>query len=140
VGNNKLNIGGFFKMELIDLVGRHKLTGVEFGQEQYGYSDDSEYIMFILDGVTYLAKEDPDDGYGSYMGELEVTDKIIKNKFDEVEVFCMMREEYASEVLEIYDTNNDRLILAVGTENTDDWYPWFECKYYPENMFINDNN
>ena len=47
---------------LESLCGIHTLSAVE-----YGHSDDgqSELFYFTLDGITYCAEEDPDDGYRS---------------------------------------------------------------------------
>ena len=60
-------------MQLNDLVGAHKLSGVDRLYEKVeSYSrydpDSGEVFRFELDGVTYGAHEDPSDGYRSMMG------------------------------------------------------------------------
>lgn len=134
-------------MELKDLVGEHLLSGFEHGDEKYNYDDsyedEREYCLFILDNVTYLASEDPNDGYRSYCNELEITDRKVKNTFKPIEVICKMAKYDDSyednDVLEIYDMYNKKLILAIGTRSYDGYYPWYECEYHPENMSINEN-
>lgn len=59
-------------MQLNDLVGAHKLSGVDRLYEKVeSYSrydpDSGEVFRFELDGVTYGAHEDPSDGYRSMM-------------------------------------------------------------------------
>lgn len=134
-------------MELSNLIGKHILTGVEYGTERYkdcfNDEDDRQYVIFKLDDVEYLASEDPDDGYRSVCNELEIVINKIKNIFQPIEVFCKMRKDNdndygGNDVLEIYDVINNKLILAIGTMNTDDYYPWFEFEYNPENMNINE--
>lgn len=51
-----------------------------------------EIIGFILDGVTYKAIEDPDDGYRSFCTELQVCDEVISNKFPTQKVRGSMKE------------------------------------------------
>lgn len=129
-----------------DLVGNHILSGVDYGSKivsRYGDEDDSEYVTFILDNVAYTAIEDPEDGYRSCCDDLIVNPcGTIHNAFDPVEVVCKMREndDYeVNDVLEVYDVKTEKLILAIGTMNTDDYYPWFEFEYNPENMILNQN-
>ena len=60
-------------LNLSDLVGAHVLSGIETGVRAFDDSfwcETSNYIKFTLDGITYMAVEDPDDGYRSYMGEI----------------------------------------------------------------------
>ena len=132
-------------MTFSELVGKHELTGVEYGTKLIkNYCDEEEnreYVTFILDGISYTAIEDPEDGYRSCCEDLIVNPcGFISNTFDPIEVNCKMREnsEYEiNDVLEIYDLGTSKLILAIGTMNTDDYYPWFEFEYNPENMICN---
>lgn len=131
--------------ELMDLVGKHILSGIEVGSmEHKGYWGNTEiyaYIKFTLDGVNYLATEDPADGYRSYMNELETSDTPCKIRLPNIEVCCRMREDdewMRNDVLEFLDVLNGKKILAVGTENYDDYYPYCVLEYTPENMSCND--
>ena len=130
--------------ELKDLVGKHILSGIEVGiieREAWGYLEKCEYIKFTLDGVNYLAVEDPNDGYRSYMNDLEVSDTPCKIHLPNVEVVCQMREDNyyeRNDVLEFVDVLNGKKILAVGTGNYDDYYPYCVLEYMPENMSCNE--
>ena len=131
-------------MELKDLVGKHILQGIELGTEpadQGFWSVDSNFILFALDGVTYKATENPDDGYRSYLNDLEIVDKKPHIKIPDVEVVGIMREDDDSEkndVIEFRDVNNGRCVLAIGTGNTYDYYPYCVLSYKSENMSCND--
>lgn len=66
-------------MELKDLVGRHKLSGVDYmpsimEDEFYNCGND---ILLCLDGITYLMTEDGDDGWRSYVSRIEVTERDV---------------------------------------------------------------
>ena len=72
-------------MELSDLVGIHKLSGVETGQvnvtDEFGDTQDCGFVKFTLDGVHYMAVEDPDDGYRSRCRELVVSEQAPRYSF-----------------------------------------------------------
>lgn len=117
-------------MELRELVGPHLLSGVDMTS-----SGDANGIVFVLDGVAYQAMEDPSDGYRSYLGELSVVDADgVKNRFAAVPVLARMRDD---DVLEVLDGGSGDIVLAIGTENADDYYPWFVGDFTPEHMSVN---
>ena len=130
-------------MELKDLVGVHLLSGIDEGVEQYGESWerlDSSNVLFTLDGITYKAVEDPDDGYRSYLGDIFVSDTKPKFTFPPQEVYGRMMDDddYSSNnVIQFIDTTTNLVVLAIGTENTDDWYPYCVIRWNPENLLIN---
>ena len=135
-------------MELRDLVGRHILTDIETGEMSIPcwwnpkITEDCNYIKFELDGVIYLAVEDPDDGYRSLMRDLQITDLPCKTRIPNLEVECRMMpnsEKYGDihDVLEFYDVKNNLCVLSVGTMYVDDYYPCCELTYTPENMHFN---
>jgi hypothetical protein len=133
-------------MELKELVGAHILSGVEVGCEErklHIWTESCNYVKFTLDGVTYKAVEDPSDGYRSYMEELEVSETPCKIKLPNIEVLCELSEvgeyEGESDVLCVYDVLSGKKIMAVGTENYDDYYPCCVLEYHPENMYCNIN-
>jgi hypothetical protein len=131
-------------MELEDLVGKHILSGVDEDSksiERYGSLENCNVINFVLDGTTYSATEDPEDGYRSSMDEIIVSDFTVKNSFAGIEVLGIMRgtTDYSkNDVIDFFDTKNGKLVLSVGTENTDDYYPSFVASFVPENMSVND--
>jgi hypothetical protein len=134
------------KIELENLKGEHTLSGIEVGEREFknfwGHKEECGYIKFTLDGITYIAVEDPDDGYRSYMRDLEIVDEDCEIKLPDIKVCCKMREDdkgwnETNEVLEFIDLINCETILAIGTGNTSDYYPYCVLDYYPERMSCN---
>lgn len=141
-------------IKLEDLLGEHWLDAVDYNTVQReswtGRLTDANSITFRLDGVCYTAIEDPDDGYRSTMEELIVDDDVtMKNVFNPTWVLCRpsepKREYYSSEhsnddgieLIEFVDVWNGEVILVVGTDHSDQWYPVFVSNWIPENMAVN---
>jgi len=132
-------------VELESLVGKHTLTAVGSGTESIkcwgdGF-EDCESLTFTLDGVTYSAVEDPDDGYRSSMRYLKVTDSRAEYAITPHEVIATMRgkDEYGSEneVLDFVDAITGKVVLSVGTADIDDYYPGFVAEWVPQNLAAN---
>jgi hypothetical protein len=107
---------------------------------QWGDSfEDCQVINFVLDGVTYTAIEDPNDGYRSTMREIATSDKSVSNTFTGQEVLAKMREndKYEHDILDLIDVVTGKVVLSVGTGNTDDYYPYWVAEFTPENMGAN---
>lgn len=123
-------------MELKNLVGKHILSGIETGQIKDGCS----YINFTLDGVTYKAIEDPEDGYRSYLTDLEISEEQCLYKLPDVSVICSMRPEMeeVNDILTFVDAKNGKEFLAIGTGNIEDYYPYCVLEYEPENLSCNE--
>ncbi len=131
-------------MELKDLVGLHSLSSVDITIEkvkQYGETyEDAEAIRFVLDGITYKAIENPDDGYRSYCNELEVCNEIVSNTFAPHKVMAKMKEDGSyqkNDTLQLIDVITGKVVLEVGTDNTDDYYPYCVMQWNPENLAAN---
>lgn len=132
---------------LESLVGEHVLDAVDTSTEsvkrEYGdYYEDCEIIRFRLDGIVYTAIEDPSDGYRSCLERLFVSaDAPVSNVFPPIRVLARKkeREEYGGEpdVLELIDLVTGKTVMAVGTDNSDDYYPSFVGSFWPENMATN---
>lgn len=126
-------------IELESLVGLHELSGVSFDtippEQPLGSSyGDANRCTFIIDGVAYQAIEDPDDGYRSSLDcLLKCSAADVTNTFTPIKVLGAMRGGNA-DVIDFADVRNGKVILSVGTENTDDYYPWFEATWTPENI------
>lgn len=130
-------------MELRDLVGEHELSGLDtfIKKATETYYDDANGYRFVLDGITYCAIEDPGDGYRSNLEDLEVTTDKVDYTFPPQKVICKMREdeEYSkNDVLELYDAVTNKLVLAIGTDDYDDYYPCCIMQWSPENLAINE--
>lgn len=124
-------------MELFDLVGEHILSGVEQGYVlNEGYAAyDAGYLQFTLDGVTYRAVENPDDGYRSHCESLEIVEEKCKVEIPPTKVLCSMAPDNGREtmdVLEFRELTSGNTVLRVGTANTDDYYPYCVFEWKPE--------
>lgn len=123
---------------LKSLVGRHILSGIETGEyhiEEYPYGA-ANYIKFTLDGITYMAKEDPDDDFRSYLDGLDITEKPCLYQFPGIQIICRMVKG-PRDVLEMIDYISGREILVIGTDYTEPDYPVCIFRYKPENASCN---
>lgn len=131
--------------DLIDLIGKRMLDAVDFSTDRVKQYDDQyedcSVCRFRLNGIVYTAIEDPEDGYRSCMASLDVSDAEMTNVFPPVEVLGKHRTKRefgcVDDVLELVDTVTGKVVLEVGTDNTDDYYPSFVASFHPENMAVN---
>lgn len=146
-----------FTVGLEDLVGEFDLSGVDRDstliKESWGDGiEDCQILSFILNDITFTAVEDPNDGYRSSMRHVLVEKFEVHNEFQPIRVYTKYRQDNSHEIkgidddwynreecdiLEMYDKDNDKLILRIGTGNTSDYYPYFVAEWRPENMEIN---
>ena len=130
-------------IELKTLIGKHILTGVDFETEAVKQWDDCyedcEVVRFELDGKTYIAMEDPSDGYRSCMKDCKVVDEKPKNVFDGVEVMGIMKPDGydKNDTIQFYDIKSGKIVLEIGTDNYDDYYPCWVGRWTPENLHVN---
>lgn len=134
-------------VELKSLVGKHVLSGVDEVNRKMeiyeGEFEDCQCINFVLDGITYTAIEDPSDGYRSALDSLIRSDDKVSNNFTPIEVtvsYVETSDEHSGvcDILEFRDTKNGKLVLEIGTDNVDDYYPVFVGSFIPENLSINE--
>jgi len=133
--------------ELKDLLGEHWLDAVDFSVVQVTEYDerliDASAIRFRLDGVAYTVVEDPDDGYRTTMGEMFVSDGAdMKNVFAPVWVAGRWQEKGEHDdgdpdVIELVDIWTGKVVISVGTDYGDEYYPSFVSYFAPENMVHN---
>lgn len=139
-------------MELQDLVGNHILDAVDFSNEQvktWGDEfEDCEVVRFRLNGQVFAATEDPSDGYRSSMRDIaSLGDVPMQNVFRPQAVVGRYQSErpayegadytYQCDILELVDARTGKVVLEVGTDNTDDYYPSFVSSFHPEAMSCN---
>lgn len=135
------------------LIGHHVLDAVDENSEhiknEYGSGyEDCRVIRFRLDGVVYAAIEDPDDGYRSSLDRIVILEEPMTNVFTPIDVIVYIKTKTIDEksgeedgdvsILEIVDRKNHKTVLEVGTDNTDDYYPYFVGVFSPHNMSTND--
>jgi len=130
-------------VDFSSLLGEHVLSGVDMAVEQrktYGDSyEDANACRFVLDGVAYTALEDPSDGYRSCLDKVFVGGSVA-NTFSPIKVVGTMRPAgsyHANDVLTFIDSATGLIVLEVGTEDSDDYYPGFVAAFHPENMASN---
>lgn len=121
------------------LAGRHVLTGLDretIEREIYGVPESSETMWMVLDGVCWEIWENPDDGYRGHHEGPEKSDRAVKNTFAPVEVLAIHVSggDYGSDVLELRHAGTAELVLRVGTEDVDDYYPSWVCEWGPEEL------
>jgi hypothetical protein len=128
-------------MKLKDLEGRHFLSGVDF--ESQSIHGDCSVVRFRLDGIVYCARENAEDYYRSLMGELEIVKDDMTNVFGPVEVIAEHAPGYVwsdgtgtDDILWIKNAKTNKPILVVGTEEYNNYYPYFVARFSPENIEI----
>ncbi len=123
-------------MELKELVGKHKLYGVDFETFETKYGD-AQLIRFKLGRNIYVATENPEDGYRSCMAEITISKDKMKNTFKPQRVIarCWAQNKYnEADMLELISVKTGKIVLEVGTDNSDDYYPSFVASFTPENF------
>ena len=128
--------------------GPHWFSGIdEFhtdGDNDFGWSALDGFAI-IIDGKTYLAVEDADDGYRSYaylrpLGEDEHVEVI--NQFEPQLVYAdSFREVDGSEYIDrevlVLKNKFNQMVLEISTDHSDNYYPVGCVRYYPENLPCN---
>lgn len=115
----------------------NELVGKTFGF--YGVDN----LMFKLGRMVLEAKENESDGYRSYLGSIEVVDGpdpiyplFFKTPIAKVRVVRVPASKTntrdAFEGYHLVDVVDGHVWLKVGTENTDDYYPYFVFDYTPK--------
>lgn len=131
-------------MELHDFIGMHILTGCQYGAMagDNHFGEIANTIDFILDDRVFSAIENPEDGYRSAMEEIieNRTGLNITNTFTPCEVLGVFRanDKYEeNDIVDFYDIKTGKIVLSIGTGNTNDYYPYFVGSFSPENMASN---
>lgn len=132
-------------MKLKDLEGKHIFTGIELDTAtvEVDWREKKVNIVKIeLDGKTYMAEEDPGDGYRSYMETIEEVCAPISrmHKIPPTKIICRHITKYCTDecdILEFVDEQNGEVFLRIGTDHLDDYYPYCLLNYMPERMYIN---
>jgi hypothetical protein len=90
---------------------------------------------FKLGSKIYQAYEDPDDGYRSYLGSIEVVDKTDRMVFARASLGeVVVAEDDYLDGFKLVDTNTGHTWLAVGTDHSCNYYPYFVFNYTPKKV------
>lgn len=127
------------KFDINNIFGVHKLTGVSHSPSEEGY-------VLEIDGKLYLIYEDYPDKYRSECAIMQVEDDFEKiTRFPPQEVNILIGDYYDSEYmsgigiesLDILNKEDNSLIFRGWTEDWQNYYPYAQFSYYPENLSIN---
>lgn len=119
------------------LIGKHTLTAVDnfsASVKAYPKLDNCQVLNFELDGVTYTAVEDPDDGYRSMLGDIIVTNYKVPNQFPPIVVEGSLGTPDRPCLLVLSFCGKP--VVTLGTDNSEDYYPSFVADFQPENMIF----
>lgn len=131
-------------MQLSDLAGEHILTGVDLSNERVKREYGDEYadatcLSFRLGDTTYTAIEDPGDGYRSGMREIGESDHPLANTFPGVAVVASHVTTWEDggpcDMLVLTSVATGDVVLEVGTDNSDNYYPCFIAGWSPQNLY-----
>lgn len=135
--------------KLSDLVGESVLETVPRIDVRHPFDTDASGVVFTLGGRTYLVFEDPSDGYRNSAGPLlsfagaayELGGEGFWPDYIHEEVYCSHRTKGShgndDDVLEVSSKATGQLIFEVGTEDIDDYYPSYVCRWDPEGLSAN---
>lgn len=134
--------------ELKDLVGLKMLDAVDANivtpepRHEWDTPEACDTLSFRLDGVVYVAQEDPSDGYRSMMEDLRTLPDgaEMRNVFQPHQVLAVYRDNRghnSCEILELIDVVTGKVVLEVGTDNSDDYYPSYVASFQPEHLAAN---
>ena len=111
--------------------------------KSFGVDAHASYIRFRLNGIVYIASEDPDDGYRSHLKNIIIQETSeITNYFSSILVTAQWKPDdkkygMINEVIQLIDNKNNKVVLEFGTKDCNDYYPSFVENFYPENMSTN---
>jgi hypothetical protein len=91
---------------------------------------------FKLDGQVFEALEDESDGYRSYLDSVELKDPSGLIFFGAALANVTVRSvsETSFEGYEIVDVDDGHVWVRLGTDNNDDYYPYFVFSYNPKEL------
>lgn len=128
--------------------GPHWFSGIdEFhkdGDDDFGWNALDGYAI-VIDGKTYLAVEDADDGYRSYafLRPLREGEHVeVINQFEPQLVYAesyreVDESEYMDREVIVLKNKFKQTILKISTDYADDYYPVGVVEYHPENLPCN---
>lgn len=117
-------------LKIETLFGEHMFSGVQVIPD----TGKGGKVLFVIDGTTYCAYEDPDDGYRSYFSSIN----ILSNKKPNI-TFKPQRVVITGceDGIQILNIKTGEPILLLYTDHGDYYYPYCNFTYNPENMEIN---
>ncbi len=126
-----------------DLLGERELKAIRI-DVRHPFDPDSSGVAFELGDFTVFVFEDPSDGYRSCAVEPMIVHSPMyafgcDPDYIRVPVTVSRWEkgagdDYEPDGIQMKDRRNGKVILTLGTSNSDDYYPSFVCDWQPENI------
>lgn len=111
---------------------------------RHPFDDSANGCAIELDDMTVFVFEDPSDGYRSSATEPMVCRGPLWSfgcqNIDYLRIPVRVQRWTASEYdyvpvgIELIDRRNGQVILRLGTDNSDDYYPSYTCDWRPQNI------
>jgi hypothetical protein len=128
-------------LTLKSLIGRHQLTIPAVPTVRHPYDVEAGGIAWEMDGKVYFVFEDQLDGYRSSAspvlcsdGDLYSLAGVWGERKRAVECkLVLSNDSGACEIIEFVDALTGHVWMRVGTDHTDDYYPWFVGEWRPMN-------
>lgn len=98
------------------------------GKEVEFYGVDN--CCFKIDRIVFEAMEDPDDGYRSYLGSIEIRNPVGMIFFRQA--LAKVIVEFDGDHYTFRDVEDNHIWLDFGTDDYDDYYPYFVFNYQPK--------
>jgi hypothetical protein len=113
--------------------------------DYYGADDASN--EFKVDDIIFRVLEDPDDGYRSHLGVIEYGEQsnaiFFRSPLAKVRIESFERERATGDWDQLggagtgyrfVDVEDGHVWLEFGTDNTDDYYPYFVFRHTPKEV------
>ena len=110
------------------------------------FGADSSENAFKVDGIAFKVLEDPNDGYRSHLGAIEYGEEsnaiFFQNPIAEVRIETYSELSHGNEYeggeknegYRLVDINDGHVWLEFGTDNTDEYYPYFIFRHMPKEI------
>lgn len=132
----------FVAKELSELVGERTMPCTPIMKASHPFDASAEGVCFKIDEAVYFVFEDANDGYRSMAGPLLGFvgdywslggDKQYDHFRPPLKLIGTM-EGNGGEVLTFRDAERGFIVFRIGTDNSDDYYPWFVAEWNPEGI------
>lgn len=104
----------------------------------YGVDNNTFCIGINGSRVAFEAIEDKDDGYRSYLDSVIIA--VIDHTYFKQPIAKVRMERRPTSVTnngwQLVDVTDEHVWLTVGTNNTDNYYPYFTFEYVPKPTII----
>lgn len=137
------NDSSYTPPEEVGEIARRHFLNLLGGVYDYHGADTGD-STFKIDGIVFKVLEDPDDGYRSYLGTIDYTNKHSSLFFYEsiarvkIETYDnkadyngLGQKNHGYKLVDVYDGH---IWLQFGTQNYDDYYPMFIFRHFPKKL------